>query len=55
MRKVDDLSPAMTAAEALDTEADAILAFFAGTRRQRAETNWGPRQRRRNRVRRAAQ
>jgi len=56
MRKFDQLGPALTAADALDGEADAMLAFFGGTRRMRAETNWGPRrQRRRNRIRRAAQ
>jgi len=55
MRSIPPVGVAMRAMDSVDSEADAALAFFNGTRRQRAEMNWGPRQRRRNRIRRAAQ
>jgi len=55
MRPMTPAGIVMSAVTAMDSEADAAIAFFGGTRRQRAEMNWGPRQRRRNRIRRTTQ
>lgn len=48
------MGAALADIDALEAETTGMSAFFTAARRARAETGWGPRQRRRDRNRRRA-